>query len=112
MQELHEQYGAKVEVIGFPSNDFGGQEPGTNEEIENFCTGEYKATFLMSEKINIKGPEPSPIYKWLTTKALNGKLDSEVKWNFQKYLIDENGNLMDVFYSKTLPTDTAITNKL
>jgi glutathione peroxidase len=81
-------------IIGFPSNDFAGQEPGTNSEIAAFCTEKFDVTFPMMEKISVKGDEIHPLYKWLTTEKMNGLEDSKVAWNFQKYMIDTNGVLV------------------
>jgi len=103
LQILHEQYGQELVIIGFPANNFGNQEPGTAQEIRQFCTENYHVTFPMMEKISVKGEDIHPLYKWLTSKEQNGVMDSDVKWNFQKYLIDENGNLIDVLYSKEKP---------
>ncbi|NLA48400.1 MAG: glutathione peroxidase [Bacteroidales bacterium] len=103
LQELYEQYGQELVIIGFPSNNFGNQEPGTALEIRQFCTENYKVTFPMMEKISVRGEDMHPLYEWLTSKEKNGIMDSEVKWNFQKYLIDEEGNLVDVLYSKERP---------
>jgi glutathione peroxidase len=103
LQKLYEKYQEELIVIGFPANDFGKQEPGTNEEIATFCETNYGITFPLSTKITVKGDDMHPLYKWLTTKDLNGHSDSEVKWNFQKYLIDEQGNLIGVFRSKVKP---------
>ena len=90
-------------IIGFPANNFGKQEPGTNAEIKGFCTKNYGVSFQMMEKISVKGDDMDAVYKWLTQKALNGVMDSSVKWNFQKYMIDEKGNLVDVAYSGDKP---------
>lgn len=95
-------------IIGFPANNFGAQEPGSNGEIKEFCTKNYGVSFQMMEKISVKGDDMDAVYQWLTEKKLNGKMDSSVKWNFQKYLIDENGNLVDVFYSAEKPTSDKI----
>ena len=88
-------------IIGFPANNFGGQEPGTNEEIKSFCEKNYGVSFPMMSKISVKGDDMHPLYKWLTSKELNGKEDSEVRWNFQKYLINESGSLVSVINPKT-----------
>lgn len=112
LQKLYDTYKEKLVILGFPCNQFGGQEPGQEPEIRNFCKMNYGVTFPMSSKIDVKGTNQDPIYKWLTHKMLNGVMDSEVKWNFNKYLIDENGNLIGYFPSKITPLDTAITNKL
>jgi len=99
LEKLYQLYKDKnFIIIGFPANNFMHQEPGTNADI----------TFQMMEKISVKGDDMDAIYKWLTQKALNGKLDSSVKWNFQKYMIDENGNLVDVMYSADKPTGDKI----
>ncbi|HNW57255.1 MAG TPA: glutathione peroxidase [Bacteroidales bacterium] len=103
LEELYETYSDNLVIIGFPANNFLHQEPGTATEIREFCTSNYGVTFPMMEKISVKGKNMHPLYKWLTSKALNGVMDSEVKWNFQKYLIDENGKLVDVIYSKEKP---------
>jgi glutathione peroxidase len=112
LQELHEKYRDKLVVIGLPCNQFKDQEPGTQEEILQFCKLNYGVTFQLTEKINVKGPDQHPLYSWLTRKELNGVRDSEVKWNFQKYLVDEEGNFIDVFYSVTSPMSNKITSLL
>ena len=103
LEELYKQYNGRLIIIGFPANNFLNQEPGSALEIRQFCTDNYSVTFPLMEKISVKGNDMHPLYKWLTTKSLNGVMDSEVKWNFQKYLIDENGKLVDVLYSKEKP---------
>ncbi|NQU51536.1 MAG: glutathione peroxidase [Bacteroidetes bacterium] len=96
LQELYEEFGGdNFEIIGFPCNDFGEQEPADNVEIAEFCTTKYGVTFQMMEKISIKGENPHPIYKWLTSSNENGTLDAKVTWNFQKFMIDENGEVVD-----------------
>lgn len=96
LQELYEEYGGDdFEIIGFPCNDFGKQEPAENDVIFDFCTTKYGVTFLMMEKILIKGENPHPVYKWLTSSEENGVLDAKVTWNFQKFMIDENGDIVD-----------------
>lgn len=112
LQQLHETYGDKLVVIGVPCNQFGSQEPGSAATIESFCEINYGVTFLMTEKIKVKGNEKHPLYQWLTSKELNGVKNSSVKWNFQKYLIDEEGKFMDVFYSITKPMSSKITKHL
>jgi len=97
-------------VIGFPANNFMNQEPGTNEEIAEFCEANYGVSFPMMEKISVKGDDQHPLYTWLTTEKLNGKMDSEVKWNFQKYMIDEKGNLVGVIPPKEKPDSEKIIN--
>jgi len=93
LQELHEKYGDKIEIIGFPSNDFGGQEPKTEAEILDFCRKDYNISFPLTEKVKIKGRNKHPVYEWLTKSSQNGKMDNKVGWNFQKYLINEDGEL-------------------
>ena len=110
MQNLHEQYGKHIAVLGFPSNNFFRQEPGNNEEIQKFCKREFGVTFPMFEKIDVKGKNQHPIYAWLSNKKLNGWNNKAPSWNFYKYLIDENGNLIQYFRSNTNPLDTVITN--
>jgi glutathione peroxidase len=96
LQELYEKYkDNNFVVIGFPANNFNGQEPGTNEEIKTFCTLTYNVSFPMMSKIDVIGDNKAPLYGWLTEKSKNGKSDAEVQWNFQKFMIDENGNLVD-----------------
>ena len=111
LEKLYEKYGPdKFVIVGFPANNFMKQEPGTNSEIKEFCTSNYSVTFPMMAKISVKGDDIAPLYKWLTSKDENGVMDSKVKWNFQKYMIDENGKLVDVAYSKTVPFDDKIVN--
>jgi len=112
LQALHEKYGDKVTVIGFPANNFGGQEPGNNGEIRTFCTKNYGVTFPMMEKISVKGSDMHPLYVWLSTKAENGTCDEAPKWNFGKYLIDENGKVIKYFGSKTDPLSEDIVSLL
>lgn len=109
LEKVYKEYKDKgFVIIGFPANNFGKQEPGTNDEIKEFCTKNYGVSFPMMQKISVKGDDMDPVYHWLTEKKLNGKMDSSVKWNFQKYLIDENGNLVDVVYSREEPTSDKI----
>jgi glutathione peroxidase len=112
LQKLHEQYAEKLVVIGLPCNQFGKQEPGNAMQIQSFCEKNYGVSFIMTEKIDVKGDNQHPIYQWLTSKELNGVASSSVKWNFQKYLVDENGNYIDVFYSITNPLSEKITKKI
>ena len=112
LQELYTTYKENLVVIGLPCNQFRGQEPGTAAEIQTFCRLNYGVDFPMSVKISVKGDAQHPLYQWLTKKEKNGKKNSSVKWNFQKYLIDENGALMDVFYSITKPMSKKITKLL
>jgi glutathione peroxidase len=108
LEEASLKYKDDLVIIGFPANNFAHQEPGTATEIRKFCTENYGVTFPIMEKISVKGTDMAPIYKWLTSKKENGVMDSEVKWNFQKYLIDENGKLIDVVYSKEKPNSDKI----
>lgn len=109
LQALYSEYKDKdFVIIGFPANNFAQQEPGTNSEIAEFCKLNYGVTFPMMSKISVKGDDMHPIYKYLTQKSKNGLDDSEVSWNFQKYLIDENGYLTKVIPPRTLPTDKTI----
>lgn len=108
LQELHKIYSEKVVVIGFPCNQFLKQEKGTDKEIASFCRKNYGVDFLMASKIDVKGKNQHPIYQWLTSKSLNGVKRSKVKWNFNKYLVDENGNLLKKFKSKVKPMDEKI----
>lgn len=103
LEEMYQKYQGDLVIIGFPANNFANQEPGTASEIRQFCSQNYGVTFPLMEKISVKGDDIHPLYEWLTSKEKNGVLDSEVKWNFQKYLIDEDGNLVDVMYSKEKP---------
>lgn len=104
LEKLYKEYKDKnFVIIGFPANNFMGQEPGTNEEIQNFCTINYGVTFPMMSKISVKGKDIDPLYQWLTSKELNGVMDSQVSWNFQKYMIDENGHLVDVVAPREKP---------
>lgn len=111
LQELFAMYkDSGLVVLGFPSNDFGGQEPGDENAIAAFCQKNYGVTFPLMAKVHTKGPEQSPVYAWLTQKSRNGVLDSEVKWNFQKYLIDERGRLVAMYPSAQDPLSEPIIN--
>lgn len=109
LQALYETYKDEdFVVVGFPANNFGEQEPGSNNEIATFCEENYGVSFPMMAKISVKGEDMHPIYQFLTQASRNGLKDSEVEWNFQKYLIDEEGQLVDVIEPKTSPTDKEI----
>ncbi len=110
LQQLQDQYKENLVVIGFPCNQFLGQEPGTAEEIREFCTKNYGVQFPLSEKLDVKGTEQHPVYQWLTSKQLNGVSDDEVKWNFHKYLISPDGTWLQAFSSKVKPLSTDITS--
>jgi glutathione peroxidase len=108
LEELYQSLSDQLVVIGFPCNDFGGQEPGSLQDIQNFCKVRYGVTFPLTEKVNIKGKTPHPIYKWLTNKQQNGIADSEVTWNFCKFLLDEKGQLIQFFPSAIDPASEEI----
>ena len=109
LQQLSATYGDELVVIGLPCNQFGHQEPGSPDQIKSFCTVRYGVSFPLSEKIKVKGANQHPLYQWLTKKELNGRRNSKVHWNFQKYLISPDGKLIDVYYSTTSPTSKKIT---
>ena len=108
LEELYEKYKNKLVIIGFPANNFLGQEPGSNEEIAAFCEKNYGVNFPMAAKISVKGKKQAAIYKYLHKKAKEKGLDNPVTWNFGKFLIDENGNLIATFSPKTIPTNDKV----
>ena len=109
LQRLFEEYGGNnFVIIGFPANNFLHQEPGSNEEIKEFCSLNYGVTFPMMAKISVKGKDIHPLYSWLTKKENNGVMDAKVSWNFQKFMIDENGNLVDKVSPRGSPYDEKI----
>ncbi len=110
LELLYKAYKQKLVIVGFPANNFMNQEPGTNKEIKDFCDSKYGVTFPMMSKISVKGNDMHPLYKWLTSKSANGVLDSEVAWNFQKYLIDENGKLVGYFKPAVKPLSDEVVN--
>lgn len=113
LEELYQQFGGdKFIIIGFPANNFMGQEPGSNAEIKEFCSTKYGVSFPMMSKISVKGDDMHLVYQWLTSKDKNGVEDSSVSWNFQKYLIDEDGRLVKVVSPRTSPLDDEITGWL
>ncbi|GEM_PF-117871 len=112
LEKLHDQYKEDLVVIGIPTNDFGGQEPREGEEIATFCERNYGVSFLMLHKATTKGPEKDPLFRWLTEKSLNGRKSSRIWWNFQKYLVDEEGKLVDYYFSFTKPDSPRILSKL
>jgi glutathione peroxidase len=112
LQALYEKYKDKLVVIGFPANNFGGQEPGSNAEIKEFCKSKFNVTFPMAAKISVKGDDMHPIYQWLTSKEKNGVLDADIKWNFNKFLIGADGVMIAYFGSKVKPMDEEIVSKL
>lgn len=112
LEKLYKQHKENLIVIGVPCNQFGKQEPGNASEIQEFCELNYGVSFLMTEKIDVKGDNQHPLYAWLTSKSLNGNKSSSVKWNFQKYLVDKKGELIDYYFSITKPISSKITNLL
>jgi glutathione peroxidase len=111
LESIYEKYNDKnFVIIGFPANNFGSQEPGSNKEIATFCQKNFGVTFPMMAKISVKGKDIAPIYEFLTQKSKNGLQDSDVEWNFQKFLINENGELEKVLSPRVLPTDPEIIN--
>ena len=112
LEKLYETYKGKLVIVGFPANNFGQQEPGTNTEIATFCEANYGVSFPMAAKVSVKGDDTAPIFKFLTEKKLNGVKDTDIAWNFTKFLLDEKGKLIDSFPSKVKPTDEAITKYL
>ncbi|PTT12395.1 glutathione peroxidase [Flavobacterium sp. HMWF030] len=111
LEAIYKEYKDKgFVIVGFPANNFASQEPGTNKEIETFCQQNYGVTFPMMDKVSVKGDDMCEVYKFLTQKSKNGLQDSEVEWNFQKYLINEKGQLVKVIKPKTLPTDPEVIN--
>ena len=108
LEELYQKYNDQLVVIGFPCNQFLFQESGSEEKIANFCSSKFNVTFPMTAKIKVKGKKANEIYKWLCSKELNGKSDNKVKWNFNKFLLDENGELIEHFGSKVKPFDQEI----
>jgi glutathione peroxidase len=111
LQKLADQYKDKVVVLGFPANNFNGQEPGSNSEIKEFCSKNFGVTFPLSEKVSVKGLDIAPIFQYLTTQE-NPDFTGEIKWNFEKFLIDENGKLIHRYRSAVTPLSAEITSKL
>lgn len=111
LQELHKQHPELV-IVGFPANNFGGQEPGSNEEIKTFCQKNYGVTFTMAEKVSVKGKDIHPLFKYLTAEAKAMGVEEPIKWNFTKFLIDEKGKLIGVYDSKVKPLSDEITSHL
>lgn len=112
LEALHQKYGNKVVLLGFPCNDFGGQEPGSSETIKNFCSTKFHTTFQLMEKVEVKGDNMHPLYKWLTDPAKNGWNSKAPSWNFCKYLIDENGQLLKFYPSTVKPLSADIVDAL
>ncbi len=111
LEKLSEQYKDKLVVIGFPANNFGSQEPGSNTEISSFCTKNYGVTFVMCSKVSVKGDDMNELFRWLTNEP-NPDFTGDIKWNFEKFLIDENGKLVHRYRSSVKPLDTTITGTL
>lgn len=112
LEELQKQFKESLVLIGLPCNQFGEQEPGNEKEIQDFCVKNYGISFLLTEKIKVKGGEKHPLYDWLTNRELNGRVSSTVKWNFQKYIVSPKGELLNHFYSNTKPLSPKITSVL
>lgn len=113
LQALYDKYHAQgLEILGFPANNFGHQEPGTEEEIKSFCSKNYGVTFPMFEKVSVKGNDICELYQFLTKKELNGVMNAEVSWNFEKFLIDKNGRLVANYEPTTKPLNEKITQKI
>ncbi len=112
LEKLYKANRDKLVVVGFPANNFGGQESGTNEAIQEFCKVRYGVTFPLAGKVDVVGDNTHPLFKWLTSKEQNGVLDATIKWNFNKFLLDENGKLLEYFPSKVLPTGEEIAKYL
>ncbi len=108
LEALYEKYKRTMVIVGFPANNFGKQEPGTNQEIATFCQANYGVSFPMAAKISVKGDDMAPIYHWLTEKKYNNYSDNSVKWNFQKYLINERGEMVAMFPSNVTPDDKSL----
>ena len=112
LEKLYETYKDKLVIVGFPANNFGGQEPGTNQEIGAFCQKNYGVTFPMAAKVSVKGKDIAPIFEFLTDKKLNGVKNTTILWNFNKFLLNEKGEIIDTFISTTKPTSDSITKYL
>ncbi|MBW0161787.1 MAG: glutathione peroxidase [Sediminibacterium sp. Gen4] len=108
LQKVYDQYKDKLVIVGFPANNFGGQEPGSDGDIQEFCKARFGVKFPLASKVSVKGEDMAPIYQWLTSKAKNGVLDADIKWNFNKFLLDENGKMIAYFPSKVTPNSDDI----
>lgn len=111
LEQLYNKYKEKLVIVGFPANNFLAQEPGNNETIEEFCKKNYGVSFPMAAKVSVKGKNTAPIYQWLCNKAQNGVMNARISWNFNKFLLDENGKLIAHFKSKVKPMSEEITSK-
>tara|TARA_B100000123_G_scaffold258294_1_gene222932 strand:- start:196 stop:672 length:477 start_codon:yes stop_codon:yes gene_type:complete len=107
LQELHEKHGDELVIIGFPANNFGGQEPGSNDQIKTFCQKNYGVSFMLSEKVSVKGKNIDPMFKWLNAQD-NQSFKGDIMWNFEKYLIDESGKLLKRYRSMIKPDSDKI----
>lgn len=112
LQKLYEEHSDKVEIIGVPCNQFGGQEPGEASEIAQFCERNYGVTFTITEKVDVKGDDQHPLYAWLTSKEKNGVMDATVKWNFHKFLVNEEGELIQMYGSRVNPLDDELLSEI
>ena len=112
LEELYKKYGSSLVIVGFPANNFGGQEPGSNSDIKTFCTKNYGVTFPMAEKVSVKGDDIHPLFKYLVAEAEKLGEKDPIKWNFTKFLIDENGKLVKVFHNKTLPMSDEVVSAI
>ena len=108
LEKVYEDYKDKLVIAGFPANNFGGQEPGADSEIQEFCKARFGVKFPLASKVSVKGDDTAPIYKWLTSKSENGVLDAQIGWNFGKFLLDENGKMIAYFPSKVKPDSEEI----
>jgi glutathione peroxidase len=111
LEALYKKYSSKLVIVGFPANNFGGQEPGSNTDINNFCKKNYGVTFIMASKVSVKGSDIDPLFKWLITQD-NPNFTGDIRWNFEKFLLDENGKLIHRYRSGTNPLDKDITDEL
>lgn len=112
LEDLHKKYKDKLVIVGFPANNFAGQEPGSNAEIGEFCKRNYGVTFTMAEKVSVKGEDIHPLFKYLTSEAARLGVEDPIKWNFTKFLLDEKGKLIAVIPSKTSPMSEELVSKL
>lgn len=112
LEELYEKYKDRLVIVGFPANNFGGQEPGTSTEIKEFCTKNYGVTFPMADKVSVKGNDIAPIFQYLVDEAEKLGFKDPIKWNFTKFLLDENGKLITVIHNKTKPMSEELTKYL
>lgn len=112
LEKLYKNYKSKLVIVGFPANNFGGQEPGTNEEIGAFCKKNYGVSFPMAAKVSVKGSDMAPVFHFLTEKKLNGVKDTDIQWNFTKFLLNEKGELITSYKSSVTPNDEQIVKYL